>query len=107
MEKIEEKYREIFNDRERAVNEKNKLLNENRMILNEKSRLANNLGVANRQSEEVQNKFKKFTGKILHNCLKIFDNLLSKKIRIYLIILRNCTKASVSPIDKTGERQPK
>ena len=74
MEKIDEKYREIFNDRERAVNEKNKLLNENRMILNEKSRLANNLGVANRQSEEVQNKLKKFTGKILHNRLKIFDN---------------------------------
>ena len=74
LEKIEEKYQRIISDKQRIMDEKYALVHKNRIIMMEKAGLLSNLGVANRRSEEVQNKLKKFTGKIPHNQLNIYDN---------------------------------
>ena len=74
LEKIEEKYQRIISDKQRIMDEKYELGHKNRIIMMEKNGLLSKLDVANRQSEDFQNKLNKFDGKIQHNLFKIFDN---------------------------------
>ena len=76
LEKIEEKYQRIISDKQRIMDEKHALCQKNRIIMMEKAGLLSNLGVANRRSEEVQNKLNKFNGKIHPNLSKIFEMII-------------------------------
>ena len=80
LETFEEKYFEIVHEKQKILNEKNsvsyeklKLLQDKRNLIAEKRGLIDKVSIANRQSEDIQNKYLKFTGKISYNLRKIFS----------------------------------
>ena len=80
LESFEKKYLEIvvaknkiLRDKNTFLYEKNLLFNEKRNLIAEKRGLIDKVSIANRQSEDIQNKYLKFTGKISYNLRKIFN----------------------------------
>ena len=80
LETFEEKYIDIVNEKEKILKvknsflyEKNSLLQDKRNLIAEKRGLIDKVSIANRQSEDIQNKYLKFTGKISYNLRKIFS----------------------------------
>ena len=80
LETFEEKYFEIVHEKEKILkgrndlfHEKNSLVQEKRNLIAEKRGLIDKVSIANRQSEDIQNKYLKFTGKISYNLRKIFS----------------------------------